>query len=215
MIDCYKGVIIIVETVEWWKAIVESINDGILVIDRAGIVKTINSEYTRITGVTPDIIGKSLASYRPGVRLPETMITGKAKVGVYRKTYDREYVVDMAPIIVNGDIVGAVSICKSLTEVQSLTKELEQQQKKVKELQEQMSALQKVRYTFDDILSKDTKMKEIILIAKKTAVSTLPVLIKGESGTGKELFAQAVHQASLRKAKPFIAVNCSTIPCKR
>lgn len=212
MIDCYKGVIIIEETVEWWKAIVESINDGILVIDRAGIVKTINSEYTRITGVTPDIIGKSLASYRPGVRLPETMITGKAKVGVYRKTYDREYVVDMAPIIVNGDIVGAVSICKSLTEVQSLTKELEQQQKKVKELQEQMSALQKVRYTFDDILSKDTKMKEIILIAKKTAVSTLPVLIKGESGTGKELFAQAVHQASLRKAKPFIAVNCSTIP---
>jgi PAS domain S-box-containing protein len=199
-------------TVKWWKAIVESINDGVLVIDRSGIVKTINPEYTRITGVTPDIIGKPLIAYRPGAKLPEVLVTGQSQVGVYRKTHDREYVVDMAPVVVDGDIMGAVSVCKSLNEVQLLTKELEVQRQRVKELQEQMSALQKVRYTFDDIITTDPKMKELMSVAKKTATTDLPILIKGESGTGKELFAQAVHLASLRAAKPFIAVNCSAIP---
>lgn len=207
-----KGVGTIEETVEWWKAIVESMNDGVLVIDRNAVVKIINPEYTEITGVTPDIIGKPLISYRPGAKLPETLASGKSQVGVYRKTHDREYVVDMAPIIVEGEIVGAVSVCKSLNEVQLLTRELEKQRQKVKELQEQISALHKVRYTFEDIITNDAKMKELISVAKKTAATDLPILIKGESGTGKELFAQAVHHASLGSAKPFIAVNCSAIP---
>ncbi|QTD40957.1 PAS domain S-box protein [Sporosarcina sp. Te-1] len=70
------------ETVEWWKAIVQLMNDGVLVIDREGIVKTINPEYTRITGVNPDIISEPLLAYRPGTQLPETIIDGKSKVGV-------------------------------------------------------------------------------------------------------------------------------------
>ena len=112
------------QTVKWWKAIVESMNDGVLVIDRKGIVRTINPEYTKITGVTPDIIGKPLVSYRPGAQLPGTLKDGKSRVGVYRKTRGMEYVVDMAPIIINEEIIGAVSVCKSLNEVHVLTQEL-------------------------------------------------------------------------------------------
>ena len=41
-------------------------------------------------------------------------------------------------------------------------------------------------------------MKDIVSIAKKTAATNLPILIRGESGTGKELFAQAIHHTSLR-----------------
>jgi PAS domain S-box-containing protein len=50
--------------IEWWKAIVSSINDGILVIDRQGIVRLINPEYTRITGVSDEIIGQPLRKIR-------------------------------------------------------------------------------------------------------------------------------------------------------
>lgn len=199
-------------TAEWWKAIVESINDGVLAIDREGIVRTINPEYTRITGVSSDIIGKPLVSYRPGARLPQTLASGESQVGVYRKTHDREYIVDMAPVIVDGEIVGAVSVCKSLNEVQVLTRELKQQRRRVRELEEQMDALHKVRYVFEDIITKNDQMHELIAVARKTAETDLPILIKGESGTGKELFAQSIHQSSGRATKPFIAVNCSSIP---
>ncbi|MDM5291853.1 PAS domain-containing protein [Peribacillus simplex] len=47
-----------------WKAIIESINDGVLMIDHNGYERMINPEYTRITGVTTAIIGKSLGKYR-------------------------------------------------------------------------------------------------------------------------------------------------------
>jgi sigma-54 dependent transcriptional regulator, acetoin dehydrogenase operon transcriptional activator AcoR len=67
-------------------------------------------------------------------------------------------------------------------------------------------------YTFDMILGKS----EAISAVKKAAVTVArynsTVFIKGESGTGKELFAKAIHFASERKNKPFIAINCAAIP---
>ena len=198
--------------IEWWKAVVESINDGVLVIDSYGIVKTINSEYSRITGVTNDIIGRPLALYRPGAQLPQTLKDGISRVGVYRKIKNREYVVDMAQIIVGNKVVGAVSICKSLTEVHKLAQELKKQNKKVEELEKQMSSIYTVKYTFDDIIGKDNDLMKLIQVAKKVSASNLPTLITGESGTGKELFSQAIHHASGRRDKPFIPVNCSAIP---
>ena len=67
-------------------------------------------------------------------------------------------------------------------------------------------------YTFDSIIGKCSKIKQSIDLAKKVAITDIPILLSGESGTGKELFAQSIHNASLRSYKPFIAINCSAIP---
>jgi len=198
--------------IEWWQAIIESINDGVLVIDQYGIVKVINTEYSRITGVTTDIIGKQLVTYRPGAQLPQTLKDGKSRVGVYRKIKNREYVVDMAQIIINDQIVGAVSICKSLTEVHTLARELKIQNEKLQELETRMNSIHSVKYNFDDLLGKEECFIRQVELAKKAAISELPILITGESGTGKELFSQSIHQESDRRDRPFIPVNCSAIP---
>ncbi len=55
-------------------------------------------------------------------------------------------------------------------------------------------------------------MAELIAVAERVAVSDATILIQGESGTGKELLARRIHQASQRKAGPFVAVNCGAIP---
>jgi len=68
------------------------------------------------------------------------------------------------------------------------------------------------RYHFTDIISNDSIMNETISIAKRAAALDISILISGESGTGKELFAQSIHGESLRRDKPFIAINCSAIP---
>ncbi len=62
------------------------------------------------------------------------------------------------------------------------------------------------------IVSRSARMAELLTEAKMVARSDASVLIRGESGSGKELLAQAIHQASPRAARPFIAVNCSAIP---
>lgn len=65
---------------------------------------------------------------------------------------------------------------------------------------------------FKDIIFQSSQMREIVEQAETIAVHNVPVLIEGESGTGKELFARAIHRASPRNDKPFVAVNCGAIP---
>jgi DNA-binding NtrC family response regulator len=65
---------------------------------------------------------------------------------------------------------------------------------------------------FTAIVHRCSAMRRIIAMAHRLALRNVPVLIQGESGTGKELFARAIHQASPRNGKPFVAVNCGAIP---
>jgi two-component system response regulator GlrR len=62
------------------------------------------------------------------------------------------------------------------------------------------------------IVSASPRMAELLAETQLVAASDASVLIRGESGTGKELLAQAIHRASRRAARPFIAVNCGAIP---
>lgn len=68
-----------------------------------------------------------------------------------------------------------------------------------------------VVYQFDNIIGKDDKLLGILEKIGRVARTDAPVLITGESGTGKELIAEAVHQNSKRKGKPFIKVNLGGI----
>ncbi|MEW6614966.1 MAG: sigma 54-interacting transcriptional regulator [Thermodesulfobacteriota bacterium] len=65
---------------------------------------------------------------------------------------------------------------------------------------------------FGAIIHRCKEMKRVIAQARRLAVHDVPVLIQGETGTGKELFARAIHTTSPRKDKPFVAVNCGSIP---
>ena len=64
----------------------------------------------------------------------------------------------------------------------------------------------------DAIIGRSDKMEEIFRLVDRVAPARSTVLITGESGTGKELVAKAIHEASPRADKPFVAVNCSNIP---
>jgi DNA-binding NtrC family response regulator len=68
------------------------------------------------------------------------------------------------------------------------------------------------RYRFDNIIGKSKEMRDIYSTIRQIAEKNSTVLIHGESGTGKELVARAIHYNSLRKDKPFVAVNCAAIP---
>ena len=70
----------------------------------------------------------------------------------------------------------------------------------------------KLHYSFEKIITKSPKMKEILSIVSRVSQSKTSVLITGESGTGKELIARAIHNASDRKDKSFVPINCSAIP---
>lgn len=67
-------------------------------------------------------------------------------------------------------------------------------------------------YSFDNIITADGKMQDVFKFVTKVLDNTITVLIYGESGTGKELIARAIHYNGDRKDKPFVVVNCASIP---
>lgn len=71
---------------------------------------------------------------------------------------------------------------------------------------------QPIRGYAHDIVTANPKMKKIIAMAEKAAMTDAPVIITGESGTGKELISSIIHTSSDRKGHPFIKLNCAALP---
>ncbi len=138
------------------------------------------------------------------------------------------------PVHLNNEVIGAISfitfkvkerqhiknifgIIKELTV--NFTKFIEQYLESRKEVilleKPGISKLEKFKesvFTFDQLVGNSKNFIEVIDRAKLVAPNDVTVMISGESGTGKELLAQAIHSASPRKGKQFVAINCGAIP---
>jgi two-component system, NtrC family, response regulator GlrR len=77
---------------------------------------------------------------------------------------------------------------------------------------ERLQGLLEERYSVSGIITRSSKMLKIMEAISRIARTESTVLILGESGTGKDLIAKAIHVASARKGKPFVAVNCAALP---
>jgi two-component system, NtrC family, response regulator GlrR len=75
-----------------------------------------------------------------------------------------------------------------------------------------LKGLLKERYDFENIVAKSQKMQQVLEQVSLIAQTDSTVFIHGESGTGKELIAKAIHFASTRGDRPFVALNCAAIP---
>jgi len=84
--------------------------------------------------------------------------------------------------------------------------------RRLREENVQLKRAFKQRYNFPNIIGKSDKILAVLDLVTQIAPSRSTVLITGESGTGKELIAKAIHSASTRADKPFVAVNSGTIP---
>jgi transcriptional regulator with PAS, ATPase and Fis domain len=195
----------------WIKTIFDNLYDGILIIDTNEIVKYVNPAYTRITKVTYDkIVGNRLRDIRPGARLQNVLTTKKPIVGVLREEFGIQYSVNMSPIFDDSGLVGAISVVSTIDDIYKLYQDIDKYKSKVKSLENRISAIQKAKYTLNDIISEDISSIELKNTIKKIAYKDITVLIFGESGTGKELYANAIHNESYRSDGPFIAVNCAS-----
>jgi two-component system, NtrC family, response regulator GlrR len=68
------------------------------------------------------------------------------------------------------------------------------------------------RYDFTNIIAKSESMRHVLNVVSRIAGTESTVYLHGESGTGKEIIAKAIHLASKRKNKPFVAINCAALP---
>lgn len=79
-------------------------------------------------------------------------------------------------------------------------------------LYDEVKKFQSANYSFEDIIGDSEILLKTKSMAKFVADGVSSILIYGETGTGKELFAQSVHNASERRYRPFVALNCGALP---
>jgi DNA-binding NtrC family response regulator len=71
---------------------------------------------------------------------------------------------------------------------------------------------QEIDHRYDHLVGTNAKMTAQLTIAKQAAQTDVTVLLLGETGTGKEVVARAIHRWSPRRSKPFVAINCASLP---
>ncbi|ADW18350.1 PAS modulated sigma54 specific transcriptional regulator, Fis family [Desulfobulbus propionicus DSM 2032] len=187
--------------------ILDSIADGVFTVDRNWNITSFNRAAEEITGWSrEDAMGMSCSDIfhssicGKNCAIAESLYSGKpvANRSITIRNSQGEKVpisISAAPLTDHeGNIIGGVETFRDLTAITSLRQQLSQ------------------KYTFDAIISKSAAMQRLFNILPEIARSPSTVLILGESGTGKELVARALYNASERKDKPFVVVNCAALP---
>lgn len=123
------------------------------------------------------------------------------------------------PITDNGRLVGAVVVFRDISERRQAEAQLRQALNQVEALKARLEMenaylQEEIRegYSYKEIVGKSAAINNIIHQIELVARTDANVLISGESGTGKELIARAIHDASNRRNRPLIRVNCASIP---
>jgi len=96
-------------------------------------------------------------------------------------------------------------------ELRTLVERVFEQQRLVEEVRVLRHSVDE-KYGFGSLIGESTSLKSVIEIASRAARTDAAVLITGETGTGKELLAKAIHFNSARRDRPFVTVNCGSIP---
>jgi PAS domain S-box-containing protein len=189
------------------ETILNSIADGVFTVDKEWRITAFNRAAERITGVpVSEALGKRCSEVfhadicERGCALRQTLETGREIIDLPAKILSgkgRSIPISLSTALLRdseGTLLGAVETFRDLSVLEQLRREITHQ------------------YTFEDIVGKSKAFRKIFGLLPDIAESDSTVLIEGPSGSGKELLARAVHNLSPRRKRPYVVVNCGTLP---
>lgn len=201
---------------KYWKSVVDTIAEGLMVVDSEGIIVTVNNAMERITGFgRDDLVGKPCSILNcdicSGVKaqggdqhcqLFKAGQISRRKCLLQKKNGEHLHVYKNGVLLRDdsGTVVGAVETFTDLSELVA-------KERVITRLRQQLSG----KDGFYGILGKSPAMRRVFDLISSAAQSEAPVIIYGESGTGKEMVAAAIHRLGPRRKGPLIKVNCAAL----
>ncbi|MBF0224278.1 MAG: sigma 54-interacting transcriptional regulator [Desulfobacterales bacterium] len=207
--------------IEWevdknWKTIVNTIQDGLMIINKEGTIVIVNRALESITGYSKDeLIGLPCTVLNCDIcdvliekdtehwcTLFRTGGLSKKRCTFLRKDNRYIHVLKNATILKdnNDEVIGAVETVTDITGI--IEKDIQ-----IAEFQKKLRADD----SFHGIIGVSSPIKKVFDLVANAAQSDAPVIIFGESGTGKELVSKAIHELSDNRNKPLIKVNCAAL----
>ncbi len=186
------------------KTVIDCSAEGIMAIDEQSRITLFNPLAEDVFQIRADeVLGKAVAEIIPHTRLPAVMAGGQPEIGAIMNIGNRVLAIKRMPVSVNGIIVGAVASFQDVTQLQRF-----EQTVRRKLYPKGLTA----KTSIDEIVGHSSAIVAVRAQAVRYATTNSTVLITGESGVGKEMFAQGIHNLSIRRNGPFVAVNCAAVP---
>jgi transcriptional regulator with PAS, ATPase and Fis domain len=185
------------------SSLLEVMDDGILIVEGSGMVYACNRKAREALDAQEDLVGCRAADLVPGIPFARVLEEQVEVDYTLVKIHSRDISVKVVPVTAGGKARGALAIVSKFDDRERSQHRLRSQL---------LGKGHRARYTFDHILTRDEAFQEVKALAGKKARSDASVLIIGETGTGKELFAHAIHNASRRRERQFVTVNCAALP---
>jgi two-component system response regulator HydG len=204
------------EESDYWQTVVNTMTDGLMVVDNDRTIVSINKAMEVLAGYSKEeLIGEPC--HVIGCDVCFRLVGGKkiwkcdlfSKGEIYKRRCSfakknglRVHVLKNATLFKNGDgrVIGGVETFTDLSEIIK-------RDHKIKRLHQALSH----KDGFHGIVGRSPAMQRLFDLIQSTAESDAPVIIYGDSGTGKELVANVIHRLGRRKKGPFIRVNCSAL----
>ena len=203
------------DAVELLETVLDNIHNGIVVVDQNARIIIFNQAYCDFLEVRKeDMLGRPVVEAIENTRMHIVLQTGVAEIGCVQRIKGHDMICSRIPLKRNGEIWGALGIVmfRDVKDLRTLMRRVERLQSELEYYKDELARHQGARYSLENIVGTSGRIQELKKMVLKVARSDSTVLIRGESGTGKELFAHALHNASPRRTRPFVRVNCSALP---
>ena len=198
-----------------YKMIFETVYNWFVVVDTEGIIRMINKSYCDFLETTEEeALGKHVTEVIENSRMHIVVKTGIREIGDMQKIKGNKMIADRIPIVVDGEIIGAVGtvLFKDVVEFEAYVNRIHRMERELEFYKKELKKALGSDFTFEHIIGTSQNIKRFKKFAKQVANTKSNILLMGESGTGKGLFASAIHNYSTRGEYPLISINCAAIP---
>ncbi len=189
---------------EQLASVIAHVDEAVVGVDANERIAVVNPGTERLLGrKSADLIGKRLSSVAPELGLARVLETGAPELRSFQKLGGRSLVVSRIPVRHDGVVTGAVLTCQDSRTLLRVDRDLRSELRPRRFI---------ARYELAGIVGGSAAIRTVRTLAGRYAATEGTVLITGESGTGKEMVAQGIHNASRRRDRPFVAINCAAFP---
>lgn len=203
---------------EFSDDILDLMQDGIFISDRNGVTLRINKAYENLTGLSnSDIFGKPLSVLQDDgifdVVLNPEIVQNKRPASVVQKLGRNNKTVHLQgfPIFDDkGEVSLVVTFVRDVTVMTQLREAIAEQRRTIEKYEGRIADIIGIQHSTEGIFASPV-MRDLVSLLDRIAKTDATVLLLGETGSGKDVLARMVHQASPRKNKMFMKVDCSSI----